>query len=64
MKEAGLMTDEQAFAERGEDWEEQYEQLARERDERRRLGLPEMTAGARESDAAEMAAHDKAMNGA
>lgn len=62
MKEAGLLTDEQAFAERGEDWEEQYEQLARERDERRRLGLPEMTAGARESDAAEMAAHDKAIS--
>ncbi len=62
MKEAGLMTDEQAFAERGEDWEEQYEQLARERDERRRLGLPEMTSGARESDAAAMARHDAQMN--
>lgn len=40
-KRMGVMTDEQICAERGEDWEDVYEQRAREKALREKLGLPE-----------------------
>jgi lambda family phage portal protein len=40
-KRMGVMTDEQICAELGTDWEETYEQRARERDRREELELPE-----------------------
>lgn len=38
-KDAGLLTDREYFASRGMDWEEQYEQAAREAERRAELGL-------------------------
>lgn len=40
-KRMGVLTDERICADLGEDWEEVYEQRARERDLRKKLGLPE-----------------------
>jgi lambda family phage portal protein len=42
-KQSGLLTDAEALAEEGKDWREHYRQLAREKAERERLGLPEPT---------------------
>ena len=42
LKKSGLQTDAQYCAARGMDWEEVYAQLAREKEERERLGLPEV----------------------
>jgi lambda family phage portal protein len=41
LRDEGLITDEQAFGERGIDWKKAYEQRAREMKYRQKLGLPE-----------------------
>lgn len=40
LKQMGVATDEQICGELGTDWEDTYEQLAREKEARQRLGLP------------------------